>query len=249
MSGSYYTLDAKYNSLLSLIQQNATTGNTLEAVLTQGNDAGGQNITNVNNVDLVTINGSAYPPVVAGDDLEQVLTNGNDANGLSMTNVNNIDLVTINGSAYPPAGALYPYLNVAFLYSVASTYQTFTINRIVPNLTLGNPPNTTTSSRGTWTLTDTGYIVPDTGRYSISFSATSQGAVLWAWYIVVNGSNGTATFDANNGAIIRYISSRACNLGISTLTLTAGDIVGIKGTDSPTITQGQYWFNIAYIGA
>jgi hypothetical protein len=249
MSGSYYTLDAKYNSLLSLIQQNATTGNTLEAVLTQGNDAGGQNITNVNNVDLVTINGSAYPPVVAGDDLEQVLTNGNDANGLSMTNVNNIDLVTINGNAYPPAGALYPYLNVAFLYSVASTYQTFTINRIVPNLTLGNPPNTTTSSRGTWTLTDTGYIVPDTGRYSISFSATSQGTVLWAWYIVVNGSNGTATFDANNGGEIRYISSRACNLGISTLTLTAGDIVGIKGTDSPTITQGQYWFNIAYIGA
>jgi hypothetical protein len=162
-------------------------------------------------------------------------------------------VLTSNGASAPtwdtPTGASYPYLNVAFLYSVASTYQTFTINRIVPNLTLGNPPNTTTSSRGTWTLTDTGYIVPDTGRYSISFSATSQGAVLWAWYIVVNGANGTATFDANNGAIIRYQSSRACNLGISTLTLTAGDIVGIKGTDSPTITQGQYWFNIAYIGA
>jgi hypothetical protein len=105
MSGSYYTLDAKYNSLLSLIQQNATTGNTLEAVLTQGNDAGGQDITNVNNVDLVTINGSAYPPVVAGDDLEQVLTNGNDAGGLSMTNLNDVGLTTINGTAYPPVVA------------------------------------------------------------------------------------------------------------------------------------------------
>ena len=196
---------------------------------------------------------SGLPSVI---DLDSTLTTGNNAgandidmNGNDILQVNNIDLTTINGGAYPPSGVLYPYLNVAFLFSVASTYQTFTINRIVPNLTLGNPPNTTTSSRGTWTLTDTGYIVPDTGRYSISFSATSQGAVLWAWYIVVNGANGTATFDANNGAIIRYQSSRACNLGISTLTLTAGDIVGIKGTDSPTITQGQYWFNIAYIGA
>ena len=196
---------------------------------------------------------SGLPSVI---NLDTTLTTGNNAgandidmNNQDILNVNNIDLTTINGGAYPPSGVLYPYLNVAFLFSVASTYQTFTINRIVPNLTLGNPPNTTTSSRGTWTLTDTGYIVPDTGRYSISFSATSQGAVLWAWYIVVNGANGTATFDANNGAIIRYQSSRACNLGISTLTLTAGDIVGIKGTDSPTITQGQYWFNIAYIGA
>jgi len=92
MSGSYYTLDAKYNTLLALIQQNATTGNTLEAVLTQGNDAAGLSMTNVNNIDLVTINGSAYPPLVAGDDLEQVLTNGNDANGLSITNLNQLTL-------------------------------------------------------------------------------------------------------------------------------------------------------------
>ena len=102
MSGSYYTLDAKYNTLLALIQQNATTGNTLEAVLTQGNDAAGLSMTNVDNIDLVTINGNAYPPLVAGDNLEQVLTNGNDANGLSMTNLNDVALTTINGSAYPP---------------------------------------------------------------------------------------------------------------------------------------------------
>ena len=40
MSGSYYTLDAKYNTLLSLITTNS--GVNLATVLTNGNDAGGK---------------------------------------------------------------------------------------------------------------------------------------------------------------------------------------------------------------
>jgi len=100
MSGSYYTLDAKYNTLLSLIATNS--GVNLDTVLTNGNSAGGQDITGVDNLDLVTINGSAYPPLVAGDNLENVLINGNAANNLSMTGLNDVGLTTINGAAYPP---------------------------------------------------------------------------------------------------------------------------------------------------
>ena len=65
----------------------------------------GQDIANVDNIDLTTINGSAYPPVVASDNLTAVLTAGNNAGGLSITGVNNIALTTINGSAYPPVVA------------------------------------------------------------------------------------------------------------------------------------------------
>ena len=102
MSGSYYTLDVKYNSLLAMFNSFLASGSNLNDVLTAGNDANGLSMTDLNNVDLVTINGSAYPPLVAGDNLGNVLTNGNDAGALSMTNVNDIALTTINGAAYPP---------------------------------------------------------------------------------------------------------------------------------------------------
>lgn len=104
MSGSYYTLDQKYNNLLALVNSlinSGAVGSDLNAVLAAGNDANGQSITDLNNVDLVTVNGSAYPPLVAGDNLTNVLTNGNDASALSMTNINDVGLTTINGAAYP----------------------------------------------------------------------------------------------------------------------------------------------------
>jgi len=108
MSGSYYTLDAKYNTLLALIQQNASliTTDNIEDVLTAGNDAGGLSITNLNDVALTTINSAAYPPVVAADTLTAVLTAGNDAGGLSITNLNDVALTTINNAAYPPPPTL-----------------------------------------------------------------------------------------------------------------------------------------------
>ena len=98
MSGiSNYTLNQKISNLQAQIQSV-----TLDAVLTSGNDAGGQSITNLNDVALTTINGGAYPPVVADNTLTEVLTAGNDAGGLSITNLNDVALTTINGTAYPP---------------------------------------------------------------------------------------------------------------------------------------------------
>jgi hypothetical protein len=55
----------------------------LDQVLGVGNDAGGQDIVNLNNIDLTTINGSAYPPTtidcidtVAPTVMYPVMTNG-----------------------------------------------------------------------------------------------------------------------------------------------------------------------------
>ena len=75
---------------------------TLDDVLTAGDDAGGLNITNLNDIALTTINGAAYPPVVADNTLTEVLTAGNAAGGLSITGLNDVALTTINGTAYPP---------------------------------------------------------------------------------------------------------------------------------------------------
>ena len=105
MSGSYYALNAKYNSLLSKVLA-LTGGGGLTAVLTANDDAGGLDITNLNNINLTTING--LPPAGA-ENLEQTLTIGNSAgtNDINMNSqdilaVNNINLTTINSAAYPP---------------------------------------------------------------------------------------------------------------------------------------------------
>jgi hypothetical protein len=51
----------------------------LSGVLFAGNNAGGLSITNLNDLGVSTINGSAYPPVVPADTLQQVLDAGNSA--------------------------------------------------------------------------------------------------------------------------------------------------------------------------
>lgn len=78
MSGSYYQLNQKFDQLKALILGLPTSFN-LTQVLTAGDDAGGLDITNLNNIDLTTINNAAYPPVVAANDLTAVLTAGNTA--------------------------------------------------------------------------------------------------------------------------------------------------------------------------
>ena len=77
----------------------------LNSVLTIDNNASGQNITGVNNIDVGTINGGAYPPSVSIPDLNNVLNQGNSAyHDIDMTNnqilnCNNINTATINGTA------------------------------------------------------------------------------------------------------------------------------------------------------
>ena len=105
MSGSYYTLNSKYNQLTSILASLPISGSGLTGDL----DANNYDILNVDNITLTTING--LPPAGA-ENLEQTLTIGNSAgtNDINMNSqdilaVNNINLATINGAAYPPAAA------------------------------------------------------------------------------------------------------------------------------------------------
>ena len=98
------SLNQRINYLLTEINKK------IENPLTSDLDANGFDILNVNNIDLNTINGGAYPPVVPTDDLDATLTAGNNAgandidmNNNDILNVNNIDLTTINSNPYPPA--------------------------------------------------------------------------------------------------------------------------------------------------
>jgi hypothetical protein len=105
MSGTFYNLNTKYNWLLGLLNAIPAGGGGLNAVLTANDDAGSLDIFNLNDLSVVTINGSAYPPVVPSDTLQDVLTAGNSGGGLSITGLNDVALTTINGSAYPPVVA------------------------------------------------------------------------------------------------------------------------------------------------
>ena len=113
MSGSYYTLDAKYNTLQAEIDAIIAGGGgggsqNLASVLAVGNSAGAtdinmnaRNILACNNLNVTTINSAAYPPVVAADNLQAVLDAGNTANGanasIGLTSGTNV--ITINPTA------------------------------------------------------------------------------------------------------------------------------------------------------
>jgi len=126
---------------------NAYTPQDLNGILAVGNNAGSQNITNLTNlsvsnidttnINLSTINNSAYPPTYSAPDLASVLSAGNYAGNQDINNVNNLNVYSINGTYYPP----YPiapygltqtlaYNNNASGYSMTniSNIDLFTIN-------------------------------------------------------------------------------------------------------------------------
>ena len=135
MSGiSNYTLNQKINAILGKTSGLPSVIN-LDTTLTTGNNAGANDIDmnnndilQVNNIDLTTING--LPPAGA-ENLDQTLTIGNNAgandidmNGNDILQVNNIDLTTINGGAYPPTIPTPADLSIptGVLQGTATTY-------------------------------------------------------------------------------------------------------------------------------
>ena len=77
----------------------ASTMENLEDILSNGNDANGLDIRNVNNLDVLTINHLPYNPKPS---LSDVLSHGNDADSIDILNVKNIDVVSINNVPYIP---------------------------------------------------------------------------------------------------------------------------------------------------
>jgi len=99
------SLNQRVNALTAKINSIAGSAD-LDAVLTLGNSAGAndidmnnQDILNVDNIDLTTINGSAYPPVVSSDTLQQVLDTGNtaDLQTITLNNTTNQSSTFISG--------------------------------------------------------------------------------------------------------------------------------------------------------
>ena len=78
-----------------------------EVLFTDNLDMNNNNILQVNNIALTTINGGAYPPATA-DTLSAVLANGNSAgsNDINMNSQNITNVTNINGAAYPPASSV-----------------------------------------------------------------------------------------------------------------------------------------------
>ena len=86
--GSYGLLNAKYcflqSQLASLQSGGLPTTSGLAVVLANSNNAGGLDIANLDNLQVNTINGSPYPPVVATPDINLVLGAGDIATGKQM---------------------------------------------------------------------------------------------------------------------------------------------------------------------
>jgi len=123
MSGSYFALNQKYNNLKTQANNGASGGGggggsqDLTSVLSNGNSAGAfdldmntNDILQVNNINLTTINGTAYPPVVSADTLSDVLIAGNNA-GASNINMNNQDILDINNLVFHNSSSLPTGLN------------------------------------------------------------------------------------------------------------------------------------------
>jgi len=114
----------------------------LTGVLTISDNAGALNITNVNDIGLTSINGSAYPPTYSTPDLASVLSAGANAgiqsidmNSQSINNCFNINTSQVNGVTYLPAkfSAVFPTSNLG---SVGSGGQAFSGTSI--GLPVGN---------------------------------------------------------------------------------------------------------------
>lgn len=89
-----------FNVVASEIQLNGVAiggggSQDLNSVLGNGNNAGGQNITNVGDIACSSINSTSYPPPTP--DLTAVLGAGNNASSYDINGVNNLNCNSING--------------------------------------------------------------------------------------------------------------------------------------------------------
>jgi len=214
-----------------------------------GIDMNGGDIIQVDNIDLVTINGSAYPPVVSADTLSAVLTAGNNAgsNDIDMNSndillVNNIDLVTINGSAYPPV------VSADTLSAVLTAGNTATnsiiLNNGATNVITTNPSlNTIVITDGTTTNTidQSGYTTRNSVQNSTHFlnfsdsSSTGVGAVQKTAGIECNPSTKTITATTFVGDLTGNATSATTATGATDITIT--DSTATAGTFYPTFVN------------
>ena len=96
MSGSFYSLNAQYNTLLAVLEDLSQDKDAqdLENVLGVGNNAGNLSMTNVNEITCNTLNYTTLNPSVPEviGNISQVLAVGNDATNQSITNCGSFEM-------------------------------------------------------------------------------------------------------------------------------------------------------------
>jgi hypothetical protein len=199
------------NQINSLPYPPTISGQNLSSVLSTGNDAGGQSMTNVNNINLSTINNL---PVGGAQNLNQVLAVGQSAGNQVISDVNLIQmqdaqtylasgslyfgnnngvitgLQTINGSPYPPAGGSQNLFGVLSTGNDAGGQSITNVNNInlstINGLFPGSSPNLQqVLAVGNFAGNQ---VIYDVNQLLISDSATGLTA-------------GTLNFANNNGSI------------------------------------------------
>ena len=103
MSGSFYSLNAQYNSLLAILEtlEQDKVAQDLENVLTIGNNGGGLDMTNVNAITVGTLNYTTLNPAVPEviGNISQVLAVGNDATNKNIINLGSVSLKAGGGGS------------------------------------------------------------------------------------------------------------------------------------------------------
>ena len=103
MSGSYYALDSKYNSLLAQLAdiQGDAAPQGLASVLDVSDDAANLNMTNVNTLTVDTINYTTLNPAIPAviGNINQVLAVGNDAANQSIVNLGSVNMKNGGGGS------------------------------------------------------------------------------------------------------------------------------------------------------
>jgi hypothetical protein len=260
MSGSYYTLNSKYNQLLALIQKYIASPGTqdLASVLALGNSAGAFDI-DLNNNDInnvANINGSPYPPVVAADNLQAVLTAGNTADlGFDLT----LPGVSTSSSVIADLQATFSSVDVGFVDITGGGITSSSIIKSQLNQTdySTSVVDNTTGLSATKTLITTGGAVLNTD--TATNGVTSQVGLSNSSITPTNVASGhqysqlgtTSSITTTNNATIAgqthlHQVAASGETGIQ-LTAASGGNAGIacsyQSDPFDTITQGEFSIN------
>jgi len=234
MSGSFYSLNAQYNTLLAILEDinQDKLAQDLENVLTEGNDAAGLNMTNVGAITVGTLNYTTLNPAVPEviGNISQVLAVGNDATNQSITNMGSVALKaggggsityadgTVQSTAYTgSAGGDQTIQQVLAEGSDAGGQQISNILGLSTGSVATNPNNALTL------LSLNGNDINLTALNSNSFSSgqvfistQENGGPQNSWYFTNNGN-----FDLPQGGGINYPSGSGLDEFAGQLDLTA----------------------------
>lgn len=193
LSGLYYFTITSYVGSTASINNlivGPSYGETLEEVLSNGNNAGNQNITGVNEFTCNTLNYTTLnPPITESQNLESVLTAGNNAGNKSITGLNDLNTQTIacnstlNAKAYLQIGNSVGQLsNLQFCYQDGTPQgNNFALVGYNDTMLLQQYKNSTLYNQAI-NVNDKTYIQFKTGNIIYTQDGTNNGLILDSLY-------------------------------------------------------------------